>query len=190
MTDTTLAKIQEQLRILLQLTQTEAQISQTRVSQARTEAVRLLARALERARIHGPVTNRDLLVRSLRHPDFVAARLDTGFYDRHLTALTATAPGEDAARRLAATANGNAASAVAPTPRTPLDTAALNAALQKYDATAIDQQISRLAAVLPPLELLRDVLMPVLAQARRSGAGLLAPPYGRRFRWLMSAMTR
>ncbi|MEV5134576.1 biotin carboxylase N-terminal domain-containing protein, partial [Streptomyces sp. NPDC053705] len=65
----------------------------------RTEAVRLLARALERARIHGPVTNRDLLVRSLRHPDFVAARLDTGFYDRHLTTLTATAPGEDAARR-------------------------------------------------------------------------------------------
>jgi len=67
-------------------------------------------------------------------------------------------------RRLAATADGNAASAVAPTPRTLLDTAALTAALQKYDATAIDQQISRLAAVLPPLELLRDVLMPVLAQ--------------------------
>ncbi|MFI6059088.1 acetyl/propionyl/methylcrotonyl-CoA carboxylase subunit alpha [Streptomyces sp. NPDC051286] len=54
----------------------------------RGEAVRLLARALERARIHGPVTNRDLLVRSLRHPDFHAARLDTGFYDRHLDALT------------------------------------------------------------------------------------------------------
>ena len=67
-------------------------------------------------------------------------------------------------RRLAATADANAASAVAPTRRTPLDTAALTAALQKYDATAIDQQISRLAAVLPPLELLRDVLMPVLAQ--------------------------
>jgi len=67
-------------------------------------------------------------------------------------------------RRLAATADANAASAVAPTQRTPLDTAALTAALQKYDATAIDQQISRLAAVLPPLELLQDVLMPVLAQ--------------------------
>jgi len=67
-------------------------------------------------------------------------------------------------RRLAATADANAASAVAPTQRTPLDTAALTAALQKFDATAIDQQISRLAAVLPPLELLRDVLMPVLAQ--------------------------
>ncbi|MER5551046.1 biotin carboxylase N-terminal domain-containing protein [Streptomyces sp. NPDC002793] len=71
----------------------------------RTEAVRLLARALERARVHGPVTNRELLVRSLRHPDFAAGRLDTGFYDRHLAALTATGtPGEDSARRLAATA--------------------------------------------------------------------------------------
>ncbi|MFH9393555.1 biotin carboxylase N-terminal domain-containing protein [Streptomyces sp. NPDC017556] len=59
----------------------------------RAGAVRLLARALERARIHGPATNRDLLVRSLRHPDFAAARLDTGFYDRHLDHLTAPAPG-------------------------------------------------------------------------------------------------
>ena len=67
-------------------------------------------------------------------------------------------------RRLAATADANAAAAIPPTQRTPLDTAALAAALQKYDATAVDQQISRLAAVLPPLELLRDVLMPVLAQ--------------------------
>ncbi|MFJ2090189.1 acetyl/propionyl/methylcrotonyl-CoA carboxylase subunit alpha [Streptomyces sp. NPDC087901] len=68
----------------------------------RAGAVRLLARALERARIHGPVTNRDLLVRSLRHPDFAAARLDTGFYDRHLEALI-TAP-DEAAVRMAATA--------------------------------------------------------------------------------------
>lgn len=75
----------------------------------RTEAVRLLARALERARIHGPVTNRDLLVRSLRHPDFTGARLDTGFYDRHLTALT-TAPDEVAVRH-AATAAALAAAA-------------------------------------------------------------------------------
>lgn len=40
MTDTTTAKIQEQLRALLQLTQTEAQIAQARVAQASTEAVR------------------------------------------------------------------------------------------------------------------------------------------------------
>ncbi len=64
-------------------------------------------------------------------------------------------------RHLAAT---SARAAAAPTRGAPLDTAALTAALQKYDATAIDQQISRLAAVLPPLELLRDVLMPVIAQ--------------------------
>ncbi|MEV6161266.1 biotin carboxylase N-terminal domain-containing protein [Streptomyces sp. NPDC052052] len=71
----------------------------------RAEAVRLLTRALERARIHGPVTNRELLVRSLRHPDFTAARLDTGFYDRHLAALTeAGRTADEPARRLAATA--------------------------------------------------------------------------------------
>ena len=64
--------------------------------------------------------------------------------------------------RLAAAAK--AAPPVAPPPRTWLDTAALTVALQKYDGTAIDQQISRLAAVLPPLELLQDVLMPVLVQ--------------------------
>ncbi|WP_077798053.1 biotin carboxylase N-terminal domain-containing protein [Streptomyces sp. JHA26] len=58
----------------------------------RAEAVRRLAGALERAAIHGPVTNRDLLVRSLRHEEFASARMDTGFYDRHLAALTAPAP--------------------------------------------------------------------------------------------------
>ncbi|MEU4085229.1 acetyl/propionyl/methylcrotonyl-CoA carboxylase subunit alpha [Streptomyces aureus] len=58
----------------------------------RAEAVRKLAGALERATVHGPVTNRDLLVRSLRHEEFAGARMDTGFYDRHLAALTAPAP--------------------------------------------------------------------------------------------------
>ncbi|MFF0186825.1 biotin carboxylase N-terminal domain-containing protein [Streptomyces sp. NPDC005244] len=55
---------------------------------SRAEAVRKLAGALERAVVHGPVTNRDLLVRSLRHEEFVGARMDTGFYDRHLGVLT------------------------------------------------------------------------------------------------------
>ncbi|MDG9719279.1 biotin carboxylase N-terminal domain-containing protein [Streptomyces sp. DH24] len=58
----------------------------------RAEAVRGLAGALERAVIHGPVTNRDLLVRSLRHEEFTSGRMDTGFYDRHLAALTEPAP--------------------------------------------------------------------------------------------------
>ncbi|MFF5440832.1 acetyl/propionyl/methylcrotonyl-CoA carboxylase subunit alpha [Streptomyces achromogenes] len=57
----------------------------------RAEAVRRLAGALESAVLHGPVTNRDLLVRSLRHEEFTAARMDTGFYDRHLGALTTPA---------------------------------------------------------------------------------------------------
>ncbi|WP_314175135.1 ATP-binding protein [Streptomyces winkii] len=73
----------------------------------RREAVRRLASALERARVHGPVTNRELLVRSLRHPDFAAARLDTGFYDRNLDELTAEPEQTDGAagsRRLAALA--------------------------------------------------------------------------------------
>ncbi|MFF4213388.1 biotin carboxylase N-terminal domain-containing protein [Streptomyces sp. NPDC001796] len=58
----------------------------------RAEAIRKLAGALERAEIHGPVTNRDLLVRSLRHEEFTAARMDTGFYDRHLAVLAESAP--------------------------------------------------------------------------------------------------
>ncbi|MFH0519328.1 biotin carboxylase N-terminal domain-containing protein [Streptomyces sp. M41] len=58
----------------------------------RAEAIRKLAGALERATVHGPATNRDLLVRSLRHEEFTTARMDTGFYDRHLTALTESVP--------------------------------------------------------------------------------------------------
>ncbi|WNM35976.1 biotin carboxylase N-terminal domain-containing protein [Streptomyces sp. Li-HN-5-11] len=58
----------------------------------RAEAVRKLAGALERATVHGPVTNRELLVRSLRHEEFTGGRMDTGFYDRHLAELTRPAP--------------------------------------------------------------------------------------------------
>ncbi|MFI9602865.1 biotin carboxylase N-terminal domain-containing protein [Streptomyces sp. NPDC052043] len=58
----------------------------------RAEALRKLAGALERAVVHGPVTNRDLLVRSLRHEEFATGRMDTGFYDRHLAELAAPAP--------------------------------------------------------------------------------------------------
>ncbi|MER6157421.1 biotin carboxylase N-terminal domain-containing protein [Streptomyces sp. NPDC001868] len=63
----------------------------------RAEAIRRLAAALDRATIHGPTTNRDLLTRSLRHEEFTTARMDTGFYDRHLPALTTGAPDPHAA---------------------------------------------------------------------------------------------
>jgi propionyl-CoA carboxylase alpha chain len=49
----------------------------------RHEAARLLASALARAQLHGVVTNRDLLVRVLRHPAFLGGGIDTGFLDRH-----------------------------------------------------------------------------------------------------------
>ncbi|GAA0433010.1 acetyl/propionyl-CoA carboxylase subuit alpha [Acrocarpospora corrugata] len=49
----------------------------------REAAARRLATALAGARIHGPATNRDLLVNVLRHPEFRAGTTDTGFLDRH-----------------------------------------------------------------------------------------------------------
>ena len=63
---------------------------------------------------------------------------------------------------------GEPAASAAPSPDqtrgTAVDAAALSAALQSYDASAIDREMARLAAVLRPLELLRDALMPTLAQ--------------------------
>ncbi|WP_251053607.1 biotin carboxylase N-terminal domain-containing protein [Streptomyces sp. ISL-66] len=79
----------------------------------RAEAVRALAAALAGARIHGLTTNRELLVRSLRHPEFAAARLDTGFYERHLAALTEGAP-DDTAPATAAVAAALAEACPAP----------------------------------------------------------------------------
>ncbi|PWI16304.1 acety-l/propionyl-CoA carboxylase subunit alpha [Streptomyces sp. Act143] len=58
----------------------------------RAQAIRRLAGALERATIHGPTTNRSLLVDSLRHEEFTTAAMDTAFYDRHLTSLTSAPP--------------------------------------------------------------------------------------------------
>lgn len=49
----------------------------------RQEAARMLASALTRTQLHGVVSNRDLLVRVLRHPAFRAGDTDTGFLDRH-----------------------------------------------------------------------------------------------------------
>ncbi|WP_319461563.1 acetyl/propionyl/methylcrotonyl-CoA carboxylase subunit alpha [Micromonospora sp. RTP1Z1] len=49
----------------------------------RAEAARALAGALARAEFHGVATNRDLLVRVLRSPEFGAAEVDTGFLERH-----------------------------------------------------------------------------------------------------------
>jgi propionyl-CoA carboxylase alpha chain len=63
----------------------------------REQAAAVLSRALATARIHGVATNRDLLVRVLRHPAFLAGQTDTAFFDRHgLDALAAPLAGPDA----------------------------------------------------------------------------------------------
>ena len=66
----------------------------------RAEAGTALAATLARARIHGVTTNRDLLVRTLRHPAFAAGETDTGFIDRHgLSHLSAPLTAPEAVRR-------------------------------------------------------------------------------------------
>jgi acetyl/propionyl-CoA carboxylase alpha subunit len=49
----------------------------------RDQTAQKLADALTRARVHGLVTNRELLVRTLRHSEFLAGRTDTHFLERH-----------------------------------------------------------------------------------------------------------
>ncbi|WP_327683656.1 ATP-binding protein [Kitasatospora sp. NBC_00458] len=68
----------------------------------RAAAARRLADALTRARIHGPVTNRELLVRALRHPEFLAGRLHTAFLTEHEAALAAPQAADPAPAALAA----------------------------------------------------------------------------------------
>ncbi len=70
----------------------------------REQAAAALSAALARAKIHGLTTNRDLLVRVLRHPAFVAGQTDTAFFDKHGltgpdgTGLAAPLISDDAAR--------------------------------------------------------------------------------------------
>jgi len=69
----------------------------------RDQAARLLARALAEARVHGVVTNRDLLVGILREPDFLDGEIDTGYLERHdAVALSAGDPRRDRVHVLAA----------------------------------------------------------------------------------------
>ncbi len=70
----------------------------------RGQAARALAGALARSRIHGLVTNRDLLVQVLRHEAFLAGETDTAFFDRHGLDVLATPLADPAARELSALA--------------------------------------------------------------------------------------
>ncbi|MBI3838344.1 MAG: biotin/lipoyl-binding protein [Planctomycetia bacterium] len=70
----------------------------------RVEAARRLRHALARAQIHGLSTNRELLVRTLEHPDFLRGQIDTRFLERHDPAALAAPLGDDHAERLHAAA--------------------------------------------------------------------------------------
>jgi propionyl-CoA carboxylase alpha chain len=71
----------------------------------RAEAAARLAAALANARLHGLTTNRDLLVRVLRHPAFLAGETTTAFFERHdVTAPLALPEAQELSARAAALA--------------------------------------------------------------------------------------
>ena len=51
--------------------------------ETREQACRRLARALAETRLHGVVSNRELLVGILREPEFTSGAIDTGYLTRH-----------------------------------------------------------------------------------------------------------
>ncbi|MFM9377527.1 acetyl/propionyl/methylcrotonyl-CoA carboxylase subunit alpha [Gordonia sp. VNK21] len=66
----------------------------------RRRAAAMLARALDSARIHGLVTNRDMLVNTLREKRFLSGVTDTGYLDTvGLDTLSAPLAGEDDVQR-------------------------------------------------------------------------------------------
>lgn len=84
----------------------------------REAAARLLSATLARARIHGVVTDRDLLVRVLRHPSFLSGDVHTAFLNEHAPDVAATAKDDLAALSALAAALADAArrSAAGPAP--------------------------------------------------------------------------
>jgi len=58
----------------------------------RREAARMLASTLSRARLHGVVTNRDLLVQILRDETFLSGQVSTDFFER-TSVVESSAPG-------------------------------------------------------------------------------------------------
>jgi propionyl-CoA carboxylase alpha chain len=68
----------------------------------REQAARRLAGALSRSRLHGLITNRDLLVASLRHEAFLSGDVSTDFFELHPEVLTGNEVDVDAAAFAAA----------------------------------------------------------------------------------------
>jgi acetyl/propionyl-CoA carboxylase alpha subunit len=67
----------------------------------RLQAIRRLVRALEGLAVQGLATNRDLLIRVLEHPEFLAGNLSTHFIAEHLPPEDRALPGHPEALPLA-----------------------------------------------------------------------------------------
>ena len=70
----------------------------------RSEAARVLGRALRRMRLHGVGNNRDLLVGILEHDEFLAGTTDTHFLERHPPASLAARARDVSSERVLAIA--------------------------------------------------------------------------------------
>jgi DNA-binding transcriptional MerR regulator len=120
-------------------------------------------RAWERR--YGAVTPlRDDRGRMYTEADVTRLRLLNGAVEQGHSIGRLAGLSNDQLRHLCVAAGAVAAPGADPARRTPLDPTPLITALRRYDAVGIDQELSRLAAVLRPLELLQDVLMPVLTR--------------------------
>ena len=113
----------------------------------RADAARLLAAALAQAEIHGLRTNRDLLVRVLRHPAFLAGDTDTGFLDRYALTDPLADPQAQAVSALAAAladaaANRAGARALAEVPSGWRNVASAPQR-KEYDGHVVEYQLTR-----------------------------------------------
>ncbi|MEZ6054334.1 MAG: biotin carboxylase N-terminal domain-containing protein [Planctomycetaceae bacterium] len=88
----------------------------------RSEAATRLASGLASAQIHGLQTNRELLVRVLRHPEFLACQTDTHFLERHDATKLAAPLGDESVQRIHAATAALAAQAERRTNATVLST--------------------------------------------------------------------
>jgi len=113
----------------------------------RADAARLLAAALAQAEIHGLRTNRDLLVRVLRHPAFLGGDTDTGFLDRYALTDPLADPQAQAVSALAAAladaaANRAGARALAEVPSGWRNVASAPQR-KEYDGHVVEYQLTR-----------------------------------------------
>ncbi len=121
-------------------------------------------RAWERR--YGAVTpTRDDRGRMYTEADIARLRLLSGAVERgHSIGRLASLSNDELRDLCGPIAGGVARSAAASGRAMPLDPTALLTALRDYDGVGLDQELSRLAAILRPLDLLQDVVMPVLTQ--------------------------